>query len=103
MRDLEFISGYFFDYEISKDKRYLLKYFKTKLQLAFLRYYLIFGDHRNFKDHTGHHCNPRMLFRLKNKLKALEIAYKEAKASLTEDGMRTIQLIEIGQFVLTER
>ena len=102
MQDLEFISGCFFDYEIPKDKRYLLKYFKTGLQLAFLRYYLVFGEHRNFKNHTGHYCNPRMLFRLKNKFKTLENAHKEAKASLTEDGMRTVQRIEMGQFVLTE-
>ena len=78
-----------------------MKYFKTELQLSFLRYYLIFGKYRNFKDHTGHHCNPRMLLRLKNKLELLEAAYREAKVFLTEDGMRTIQLIEMGQFVLT--
>ena len=103
MQDMEFISGRFFDYEIPKEKRYLKKYFQTELQEAFLRYFLIFGQYRNFKSHTGHHCNPRMLFKLRKKLEILEIAYNEAKVSLTEDGMRTVQLIETGKFPLTNK
>lgn len=100
MRDLEFISGNFFDYEIPRNKKYLLKYFKTKLQIAFLRYYLIFGDYRNFKNHTGYHCNPRMLPKLKNKLILVVKDYENAKTSLTEEGMITINLIETGKYKL---
>ena len=101
MKDLEFVSGRFFDYEIPKEKRYLLRYFKTDLQAAFLRYYLIFGNYQSFKDHTGRHCNPRMLLTLRKKFDKLEKIHDEAKTSMTEEGMRTLQLLETGQFVLT--
>lgn len=103
MRDLDFISGRFFDCEIPKGKRYLLKYFKTDLKLAFLRYYFVFGNTKNFTDHTGLYCKRRLLFRMEARLKAIVEAYDQAKSSLTEEGMATVQRIETGKFRLTRK
>jgi len=101
MRDLDFVSGRFFDYEIPAEKRYLTKYFRTPMQQAFVRYHLIFNSVKNFVDHTGHHCNRRFLFRMQAKLKRLVTLHDEAKRSLTEEGMRIVDLIESGEFSLT--
>jgi hypothetical protein len=102
MRDLDFISGRFFEYDVPKEKRFLLQYFKTDLQRAFLKYYMVFGEHRNFVDHTGYHCSQRLLFRFKARYHRLLEVYQEAKISLTEEGMETIRLLEIGKFPLTD-
>lgn len=101
MMDLEFVSGVFFDYEIPKEKRYLLKYFKTTLQRAFLQYYFVFGNTTNFSDHTGYFCSDRVLWKFKARYKYLTKAYDQAKKSLTEQGMLTVQQIESGNFPLS--
>jgi len=100
-RDLDFVSGKFFDYEIPKNQRYLLKYFKTDLQRAFLRYFLVFNSHRNFSDHTGFRCHDRRLWTYQARYRKLVSVYEEAKKSLTEEGLETIHLIESGKYRLT--
>ena len=100
MRDLEFLSGQFFDYEIPKEKRYLLKYFKTDLQLAFLRYYLVFDNAAHFVEHTGYYCTDRLLWKLKARCRRLMRIYEEAKVALTEEGMAIVEQIESGKFKL---
>lgn len=102
MTDLDFISGEFLDYEIPKSKRYLLKYFRTDLQVAFLRYYLMFSEHRNFNDHTGHYCDRRVKFWMLGRYKQLVKAHAEAKSSLTEEGMKKLEEIEMGRYRLTK-
>lgn len=101
MRDADFLSGKFFDFEIPKDKGYLLKYFTTDIQAAFLRYYFVFGAVKNFTDHTGYYCSRRLLFKMQKHLKRLVKAHDEAKRSLTEEGMRIVHLIESGKLPLT--
>lgn len=98
MRDLDFLAGRFFDFEVPKQKRYLLKYFVTDLQQAFLRYYLLFGEIGNFVDHTGHYCSKRLLFKLQARYRQIELAYEKAKLELTEESMAIINQIESGQF-----
>lgn len=98
MQDLDFISGKFFDLEIPKEQTYLLKYFKTDLQQAFLRYYLLFGNVKNFIDHTGYYCSERMLFRLQNKYKKLIEAHTVAKSEFTEKSLEMLQIIESGKY-----
>ena len=102
-KDLDFISGQFFDQEVPKKQKYLLKYFKTDLQLAFLRYYLTFHEHRNFVDHTGHWCDNRTRWKLQAKYQKLVETYDQAKHALTEEGMETVLRIESGKFVLTKK
>jgi len=102
MRDLDFISGRFFDYDIPREKQYLLKYFTTELQIAFLKYALVFENTKSFKDHTGYYCSDRLKFRLLFRLRKLLSLHSEAKSTFTEEGLNTLQLIESGQYPLTQ-
>ena len=97
-QDLEFISGRFFHHEIPKEKQYLCKYFRSELQQAFLRYYMCFGSVRMFREHTGYHCNKRLLFRFKKRFHILVDAYDQAKSSLTEENMAIVFEIESGNY-----
>lgn len=85
MRDLEFLSGKFFETEISKDKQYLLKYFTSPEQVAFLRYYLVFGDCKSFREHTGYPCSNKVLKRLETLFQTLVTAHREAKEKFDID------------------
>lgn len=100
MQDLDFISGKFFETEIPKDKRYLLKYFKTDLQEAFLKYYLVFGSVKNFVDHTGHYCDSRTVYKMQRKYRQITLAHAEARSKLTEENMEILQLIESGKYII---
>jgi hypothetical protein len=98
-KDLKFISGIFFDNEISKDKCYLLKYFKTPLQIAFLRYHIVFdGDVHSFPQHTGYHCSRRLCVRMKMWYRELEEAHAKAKTDFSEEGMKLLWQIESGKY-----
>lgn len=77
--DLKMISGDFEKYHIPKDKKYLLKYFKTDTQLAFLKYILVFKNYENFTDHTGRWCRPKYLKALNERFLAIQAAHNEAK------------------------
>lgn len=101
MRDLDFISGEFFDHEIPRDKQYLLKYFTTDVQVAFLRYALVFEDTKLFKEHTGHYCSDRLKFRFLARFRHLTKLHDEAKRVFTEESLNTLQLLESGQYPLT--
>lgn len=99
-RDLDFIGKKFETVELPKEKRYLLKYFDTELQEAFVKYVHVFGSYDNFTDHTGIPCQPRWLKTLYNKLQRLESLHREAKSSLSEDALKTVALIESGKYKL---
>lgn len=98
--DLQLISGDFFDYEIPKEKKYLLKYFTNKIQVAFLRYYMIFGTKKNFTHHTGYACSEALLYRFEKRYKLLTNLYEKSKSSFSEDGLKVLSLIESGKFNL---
>jgi hypothetical protein len=98
--DLDFISGVFFDREIPNDKRYLLKYFTSDLDIAFLRYYLVFGTAKNFTDHTGLYCHYQQVDRYVRRFKKLTSEYEKARKSLTEEALECIHKIESGNFKL---
>jgi hypothetical protein len=93
--ELIFISGKFLVFDLDKDKEYLLKYFRTPLQQAFIQYYMIFGAVKRFMDHTGYVCNPWWLRDLKRKLIKLETAREKAKKEMDLD---TLTTIETGKF-----
>jgi hypothetical protein len=96
--DLDFISGKFFDFDVPKQQRFLLKYLKTDLQIAFLRYYLVFGQWKNFVDHTGNHCTKVLLAKLEKRYKALTEAHAKALDDFTEEGLELLGLIEEGKY-----
>lgn len=95
MRDLHFISGKFFDTPIPKDQAYLKKYFRTRTQRAFLKYYLVFGDYSCFVDHTGIFATQSYLQRQEKRLQTLIQVHKEAKACMD---LELFWVIESGKY-----
>jgi len=91
MKDLIFISGEFFDFEIPKEKKFLFKYFKADLEHSFLKYYFCFGDFENFTDHTGCYCQVRWLRLLKKRLDKLLAQHQNAKAEYNFELLRVIE------------
>ena len=86
------------DYDIPKEQRYLLKYFTTDLQVAFLRYWLVFGNWKCFVDHTGYFCTKRILQKFVLRYQRLVKAHAEAKAEFSEEGMERLLQIEMGEY-----
>lgn len=101
--DKALLSHEFLDYDIPKDRQFLKHYFNSPMQVAFLRYYLIFPCVSLFKNHTGWHCAKRRIFYMVAKFKSLTKVYDEAKESLTEEGMATLSALESGRFPYYER
>ena len=94
-----FISGDFFEQALPRDKEYLLKYFASRLQRQFIRYFLSFKSPRNFTDHTGFRVLPLWLRKLRKKVNILEAAHAKAKADPDlERGMKTLAKIEGGVY-----
>lgn len=93
--ELLFIDGDFLNENFPKDKRYLLKYFKTKIQRTYVKYYLTFGNHKNFVDHTGCRCTIHTLEALKIKLRTLEQIRSVAKNNFDID---LVAKIESGKY-----
>jgi len=96
--DAIFISGDFDRFEVPKTKKYLLKYFKTKVQKAFLRYILMLGNYNNFVDHTGMYCQIRYLKIMDNAINKLELAHAKAKSDMDLD---FLSKIESGKYSIT--
>lgn len=94
-KDLLFLSQEYENLSIPKNKKYLLKYFNTELQEAFLKYLLVFGDWKNFVEHTGLACQPRWMVKLEAKFFALETAHAQAKKEMD---MKKLAEIERGKF-----
>lgn len=94
-QDLWFIGNVHESYEIPKDKKYLLKYFSTKVQTLYLKYVFLHGNHKNFVDHTGYRCQERWLKILDARLQKLQIAHAEAKKNLD---LTTLAQIEKGKY-----
>lgn len=94
-QEMAFIGGQFFDLDLPKEKRYLLKYFKSGIQQQFLRYMLMFGTCVRFTEHTGYHCSKRWLKMLKSRLRRLEAARIAAREAMD---LETLTLIETGKY-----
>lgn len=94
-RDLDFLARRFETVELPKEKKYLLRYFDTPLQTAFVKYVHVFGDFTNFVDHTGLPCRTYWLQKLYNRLQHLEAAHREARANMD---MTALAHIESGKY-----
>ena len=94
-KDLALIAGNFLDFPIEKNKRYLLKYFTSKIQQQFVRYRLVFEESKNFVNHTGLFCQKRWLQTMESRFLALESALHCAR--MVGD-MDRIAKIESGKF-----
>ena len=93
--DLDFISRKFSNWELPRDKKYLLKYFTSDCQQEFLRYYLIFGNFVNFCDHTGFVCGKEYLLELRDRLREVEAVHDKAKQDFD---LEYLAEIENGKF-----
>lgn len=93
----KFLAGAFFDYELPKDKVYLLKYFRSMIARQFLRYYLFFGNHTYFKEHTGIHCDKMWKYVLTHRIKRITALHAKAKSELTEENIEFLDQIEKGR------
>lgn len=93
--DMALISRQFESIELPRDKAYLYKYFKTPVQLAFLKYFYIFRDYSNFTDHTGIHCTTLWLRKLANRVLFLEQIHRQTKQ---EFDLETLAKIEKGRY-----
>lgn len=96
--DLDFISRRYETIELPGDKQYLLKYFDTEVQAAYVKYVYVFGSDENFSDHTGIPCTRKWLAHLSARLKSLESTYRAAKSSLTEENLEIVARIEKGRW-----
>lgn len=96
-RDLVFLARQWETVELPKEKRYLLRYFETPLQVAFLKYIQVFEDHCNFVDHTGFTCSDRWLIKLSDKLKKLQKLHRDARSNMD---MTALAHIESGNYKL---
>jgi hypothetical protein len=95
MKDLDFISCKFVDFEISAEKKFLFKYFRTNIEQSFVKYYFCFGEYVNFTDHVGLYCQLRWLKMLKKRIdKILQIRDKAKK----EMDFDTVFMVESGKY-----
>ena len=81
-RDLLWMSKEYENFDLPKEKKYLLKYFKSDIQAAFLKYFFVFGNFDNFKEHTGFDCQQRWLGILQSKLEKIESMRTQARADM---------------------
>lgn len=75
------ISRQYEDFELPKEKSFLLRYCETPAQEAFLRYYFAFGDFKNFVEHTGIVIQRRWMRLLSKKIRRLEKLHSDARAA----------------------
>ena len=95
-RDLIFLSRQFEDFELPKDKLFLLKYCETLAQEAFLKYIFAFNDDfKNFVNHTGIVMQRRWMRMLFNKIKKLEKLHADARSSFD---LALLSQIESGKY-----
>jgi hypothetical protein len=91
--ELKFIANILM--EVPKEKKYLLKYFSSRIQRSFLRYYFTFGTIVYFSEHTGYNCTKRWLRMCRNRLEELEAVHAAARANFDLDGL---EFIESGKY-----
>ena len=98
--ELAFISGKYLEEDLPKEQSYLLKYFRSETQVAFLKYYLMFEGYVRFVEHTGYSASWKWMELLKQKLQVLQAAHKKAK---DEMDLETLATIETGKYKLRLR
>jgi hypothetical protein len=95
VKDIDFISGKFFDFDPPPEKQFLFKYFKTDIEQCFIKYYYCFGNYDNFIDHTGLFCQKRWLRMLKKRMDTILFIRDKAKKDMDFD---TVFMIESGKY-----
>ena len=101
--ELFFISGRIFDVDLPKEKKWLLKYFKNTFQRQFLFYFLCYGRHWQFTEHTGIACPRRWLLYQEVKLENLIKMHRAAKTNFEFELLSRIEGGKIKQNTLYKR
>lgn len=91
MKEAVFLAGLFFEYDIPREKQFLLKYFRSPLEKQFVRYYLCFGEMDNFVDHTGFFCQKRWLRILKKRIDKIMSVHENYKNNFELDKLREME------------
>jgi hypothetical protein len=91
MKEAVFLAGLFFEYDIPREKQFLLRYFRSPLEKQFVRYYLCFGEIDNFVDHTGFFCQKRWLRILKKRIDKIMSVHENYKKSFELDKLREME------------
>lgn len=102
-RALQFIGGVFFEWELPRERLYLLRYFRTHIERSFLLYYYCFREYEHFTDHTGYYCQKRwlkLLMKRHERLVNIHDKAKEGVAKGIEEDLSLLARIEKGKFKL---
>ncbi len=99
MKDVVFLAGLFFDFEVPREKQFLFKYFRTPLEKQFVQYYLCFGEIDNFVDHTGFFCQKRWLKILKKRMDKLISVHNDYKNNFE---LEKLKKLENGRYKLNK-
>jgi hypothetical protein len=95
MKESQFLAGNFFDFEISKERNFLFKYFRSPLERQFVRYYLCFGEIEYFTEHTGHFCQKRWLKILKQRFDKIIAFHNQCRENME---LELLEKIEKGRY-----
>lgn len=95
MKESQFLAGNFFDFEISKERNFLFKYFRSPLEKQFVRYYLCFGEIEYFTEHTGHFCQKRWLKILKQRFDKIIAFHNQCRENME---LELLEKIEKGRY-----
>jgi hypothetical protein len=98
MKDIKFLAGMYMDYTLPAEKVYILKYFRSELEQAFVRYYNMFGEIDLFIEHTGFYCQFRWVRILKKRFDKIVNAHTICKKNFE---LQELSKIEAGDFKVT--
>jgi len=90
-KNLKFLSYGSESIIIPKEFSFLNKYFKTKVQRTFLKYYYIFRDKKNFVHHSGVLATQSFICKMAGKFNYLLKEFESAKKNLNLDKLGAIQ------------
>ena len=98
MKEAIFLAGLFFEYDIPREKMFLLKYFRSPLENQFVKYHLCLNDGiDNFVDHTGYFCQKKWLKILRKRIESILALHQKYKQ---ECDLSKLYEIENGKYKL---
>jgi len=88
-RDLALVSNFLGP--VSKENKWLMRYFKTRTRRRFLKYYLTFGCVARFCQHSGEVCTKRYVKKMKRQYILLVAKHNRAKADFDLDCLESME------------
>jgi len=79
------------DIELPSEISFIYKYFRTKVQTEFLKYYWHFGDYRCFAQHTGYPVDYSYCYKCAAKYEYFIELYRKAKSEFDLDKLVLLQ------------